>query len=923
MEESQSLLESRLADQQVRIQNIEGSLKDILGMLREIRSSHSAVDSPDRLQNSMIEVSSNEALEYGDEPGATATLHNSEKKHKRFRKLAPSRARLASTVLHHLQAHNKHEGREGTLEVAPNDVHSSLADRRPSPKTSVETPAAAAATRNKPNTSYRSQKGSGVGNDREMHEWEGGLLDNDGSRRVWGPSNLVGSDLAAPMLGSTRSSVAAPYIGGKLEVQPDGTQRRVDENTLYDKEGSTVAFPPIITAATKAFWAQLWLWLCSFGTLEAKHLTVVCLDLIYVIGTTVVSILSLTLFTAKVFDRAEISDADWRAEAAWALVFQIFFCFWLFSRPFIRVRRGRWVVLDTVPAITRYYIKSGWLWFDIIVTIPWGLPYYMGLFDAKAFSILSLVNLFRWARCFRLNASTHPLSPSKLGFKLFVTFCAIITGIHMLAVLFPIMDQLTSTDISYLDGLYYIVITMSGVGYGDITPKQPLGRGFAIFIVATGLGSISLFTATLTKYLNEKDDWDVEIAGKRKMLRKMLNHYEIPWRIQKEMMVRVPEVHQAQKNQLFLETMSVFPPAVTAKVKLYVIAKSLYFAVPIVQEGSMREALLDANGAPTTDMHSVRSDVTSNYLDFTKVSNSKPSTLPSNFKDRADIDTFIHKIEPTNFWRQLRWRVTSRHSETYVSPTFKTKEFPVALELAARMKPHFMGPSETVFQSGDVGREMFFIVSGTVELSAVVGDSEDQKVSRCLKAMQFFGEAALLEETVRCARAKCVTACELYSLHQRDVAELKVMYPWLAYRIQDEIDIAVRTARSSGIFAIANAAVTGVTGDVEQAANGVEMATDRGKGLPTASDIASHLKKHAPNWAGPRSKRIEDDVQSTTSTCQSMHSLNCYDPRRSMGSDYTKRSGEEMQRFAREMLDRVHGVEILVDIPLSAFYRDY
>eukprot|EP00743_Colponemidia_sp_Colp-15_P010810 GILK01011954.1.p1 GENE.GILK01011954.1~~GILK01011954.1.p1 ORF type:complete len:260 (-),score=-1.23 GILK01011954.1:81-860(-) len=256
--------------------------------------------------------------------------------------------------------------------------------------------------------------------------------------------------------------------------------------------------------------------------------------------------------------------------------------------------------------------------------------------------------------------------------------------------------------------------------------------------------------------------------------------------------------------------------------------------------------------------------------------------------------------------------MASRHADTYVSPTFKTKEFPVALELAARMKPHFIGPSETVFQSGDVGREMFFIFSGTVELSAVVGNTEDQKISKCLKPMQFFGEAALLEETVRCARAKCVTACELYSLHQRDVADLKARYPWLAERIQDEIAIAVKAAKRTAVFAAANAAIMG-EGDQDAEASSTAIGP-----TCTASDIAMHLRKHAPGWAGPRAR--DDDTDSVTS--YSMQSLNCFvESRRSIGTESraNRSRQDDLQRCAKELLERVHGVDIVVDIPLSAF----
>jgi hypothetical protein len=41
---------------------------------------------------------------------------------------------------------------------------------------------------------------------------------------------------------------------------------------------------------------------------------------------------------------------------------------------------------------------------------------------------------------------------------------------------------------SYLDALYFCVVSLATVGYGDLTPSTPLARAFTIFYLINGIG---------------------------------------------------------------------------------------------------------------------------------------------------------------------------------------------------------------------------------------------------------------------------------------------------------------------------------------------------------------------------------------------------------------------------------------------------
>lgn len=53
--------------------------------------------------------------------------------------------------------------------------------------------------------------------------------------------------------------------------------------------------------------------------------------------------------------------------------------------------------------------------------------------------------------------------------------------------------------LSWLNAYYFSVITLTTVGYGDITPHTPLGKIFTTFYVLTGIGIIGLFANLLIR----------------------------------------------------------------------------------------------------------------------------------------------------------------------------------------------------------------------------------------------------------------------------------------------------------------------------------------------------------------------------------------------------------------------------------------
>ena len=58
---------------------------------------------------------------------------------------------------------------------------------------------------------------------------------------------------------------------------------------------------------------------------------------------------------------------------------------------------------------------------------------------------------------------------------------------------------------SLQEGLWLAFTTAATVGYGDVVPRTPFGRAFAVLVVLLGLAVLSLVTASLAALFVERD----------------------------------------------------------------------------------------------------------------------------------------------------------------------------------------------------------------------------------------------------------------------------------------------------------------------------------------------------------------------------------------------------------------------------------
>lgn len=84
-----------------------------------------------------------------------------------------------------------------------------------------------------------------------------------------------------------------------------------------------------------------------------------------------------------------------------------------------------------------------------------------------------------------------------------LTLILAVLGAGMLVFLEP-----DTVNHSFLDGLWWAMVTVSTVGYGDIAPQTVFGRLLAVVLMLCGLGLLSTLAATISAYFvgEEEDD---------------------------------------------------------------------------------------------------------------------------------------------------------------------------------------------------------------------------------------------------------------------------------------------------------------------------------------------------------------------------------------------------------------------------------
>ena len=102
-------------------------------------------------------------------------------------------------------------------------------------------------------------------------------------------------------------------------------------------------------------------------------------------------------------------------------------------------------------------------------------------------------------------------------------------------------------------------------------------------------------------------------------------------------------------------------------------------------------------------------------------------------------------------------------------------------ELALALQPVIFMPGDYIFRAGDIGRQMYFISQGTVDVFSADGKT----AYATLHEGDFFGEIALLFSQPRTANVRAIDYCDLYALDKETFERILTRYPHFMQHIQE------------------------------------------------------------------------------------------------------------------------------------------
>lgn len=217
---------------------------------------------------------------------------------------------------------------------------------------------------------------------------------------------------------------------------------------------------------------------------------------------------------------------------------------------------------------------------DVLAALPLGLIGPPVLLLARLFKLVRVVAGMR-ALSRRHIGQASRLRLAYLAYGLGLTLHLIACGFLGLG---GVMGQQPEAD-QYLDALYWGTTTLTTVGYGDMLPRTPVQKVYAIGVMLLGVGVYAFLIGNIASLLTRLDPLRAAHLQQRERLDAFMRYRELPLDLRR----RIQAYHDYVWDQRLVidedEVLEDLPPGLRAEVALH-LRRNLVEGVPLFEGAS-------------------------------------------------------------------------------------------------------------------------------------------------------------------------------------------------------------------------------------------------------------------------------------------------------------------------------------------------
>lgn len=228
------------------------------------------------------------------------------------------------------------------------------------------------------------------------------------------------------------------------------------------------------------------------------------------------------------------------------------------------------------------------LFIDILACIPFDVIAWASGLDAglTSFRMLRLFRLVRVIKLYQL-FSTLKIVPKMVKMQMVLISSVIV--VNLVACLWirfqPPAPDITITT-AYIDAVYWVITTLTTIGYGDITPVTIPAKLFTMIIMITGVVLYGVVIGNVTKMITEAARYKEQANEKYSELQLFMKHYNIPLRLQTAAFDYYNHLFTKRLSNNDQKIIGELPQALQAELKTYMNMK-LIKSVPLFKNCSM------------------------------------------------------------------------------------------------------------------------------------------------------------------------------------------------------------------------------------------------------------------------------------------------------------------------------------------------